>query len=144
MSASPGDWLEITAEPISAGKVIDFVTDASAGGIDIFLGITRRENRDDRELVSLRYEAYGPMAQQQFEAFAADARRQWPIVKLAILHRVGTVAIGEPSVIVAVSSPHRAEAFAACRWIIDTLKQQLTVWKEERWGDGSGSWVHPG
>jgi molybdopterin synthase catalytic subunit len=143
MPASPHDWLEIMAEPISPQRAIEFVTDPSAGGIDVFLGITRAENRAGRELVSLNYAAYGDMAMQQLQAFAADVRRRWPIVKLAILHRIGTVKIGEPSVLIAVSTPHRAEAFAACRWIIDTVKEQLTVWKEERWVDGSASWVHP-
>jgi len=64
-------------------------------------------------------------------------------VKLALLHRTGRVAIGEPSVLIAVSTPHRGDAFAACRWLIDTLKKDAAIWKKEVWADGSGTWIHP-
>jgi molybdopterin synthase catalytic subunit len=71
------------------------------------------------------------------------ARDRWPIARLALLHRTGRVGLGEPSVIIAVATPHRAESFEACRWLIDTLKAEVPIWKKEVWGDGSGSWVHP-
>ena len=134
------DWLEITPEPLPVQRVIESVQSERAGGIDVFLGTTRSETNADRTLIALDYEAYAAMAQQQLADLASRARQQWPIVKLAILHRTGRVALGEPSVIIAVSTPHRNEAFEACRWIIDTLKKELAVWKKEVWSDGTASW----
>jgi molybdopterin synthase catalytic subunit len=81
------------------------------------------------------------MAQQQLHALAEETRRRWPILRLALLHRVGRVEIGQPSVLIAVSTPHRAEAFEACRFLIDRIKAEATIWKKEVWEDGSSSWV---
>jgi molybdopterin synthase catalytic subunit len=136
------DWIEISAEPLSAATVAQFVTDPAAGGIDIFLGTPRGESSGEgKKLLALDYEAYPEMALGQMRELAGRARERWPIVKLALLHRVGRVEVGEPSVIIAVATPHRAEAFEACRWLIDTLKSEVAVWKKEVWGDGSTSWV---
>lgn len=135
------DWIEISGEPLSAGDAARFVADSAAGGIDIFLGTTRGESGGGKRLIALDYEAYAEMALGQMRELARRARERWPIVKLALLHRVGRVEVGEPSVIIAVATPHRAEAFEACRWLIDTLKSEVTVWKKEVWGDGSTSWV---
>jgi molybdopterin synthase catalytic subunit len=138
----PDDLITIQAEPIEIGRVSVF--DPSAGGVALFLGTTRAEcHPDGRELVALDYEAYVEMADRQLRDLAAQARVKWPIVKLAIVHRTGRVALGEPSVVIAVACPHRGEAFEACRWIIDTLKEDVAIWKKEIWADGSGSWVHP-
>jgi molybdopterin synthase catalytic subunit len=121
------------------------VTDPHAGGIDLFLGTTRAEtSADGRELVSLDYEAYERMAIEKLHSLAKRARTEWPVIKLAILHRIGPVPVGEPSVIIAVSTPHRADAFAACRFLIDQLKVDVPIWKKEVWADGSATWVHPG
>jgi molybdopterin synthase catalytic subunit len=123
---------------------VAFVTHPAAGGIDVFLGTTRAEKSGDNgELIALDYEAYEEMALPQMRDLAKRAREKWPIVKLAILHRVGRVAVGEPSVIIAVSTPHRADAFTACKYLIDSLKAEVAIWKKEIWSDGSGSWVHP-
>jgi len=138
------DWIQLLSEPIAVGPVVEFVTDAAAGGIAVFLGTTRAESSAGAEpLAALEYEAYEDMALRQLHDLAARARAQWPILRLCILHRTGRVAVGEPSVVIAVSTPHRAEAFAASRWIIDTLKTEAAIWKKEIWADGSGSWVHP-
>jgi molybdopterin synthase catalytic subunit len=121
---------------------MQFVTDARAGGLAIFLGTTRAETASTGQLlVALDYEAYPEMAQAQLVTLAQSARQRWPILKLALLHRTGRVAVGEPSVVIAVSTPHRAEAFDACRWLIDTLKADVAIWKKEIWEDGSGTWV---
>ena len=96
------------------------------------------------ELTSLDYEAYPEMASRQLEDLAARARARWPILRLALLHRTGRVALGEPSVLIAVSTPHRSEAFDACRWLIDTLKAEAAIWKKEVWEDGKGTWVNGG
>ena len=96
------------------------------------------------ELTSLDYEAYPEMASRQLEDLAARARARWPILRLALLHRTGRVALGEPSLLFAVSTPHRSEAFDACRWLIDTLKDDAAIWKKEVWEDGKGTWVNGG
>jgi molybdopterin synthase catalytic subunit len=145
MTPMSDDWTGLFAEPLDSGKAVAFVSDPRAGGIAVFLGASRAErNPQGRELAALDYEAYGDMAAAQLRELAATARQRWPIVKLALLHRTGRVALAEPSVIVAVSSPHRGEAFEACRWLIDTLKEKVAIWKKEVWTDGSGTWKMEG
>ena len=136
------DWVELHDAPLDVAAAVAFVGTPAAGGIGVFLGTTRDESHPDgRRLVALDYEAYAPMAVKQRRALAAAARERWPVVRLAMLHRTGRVALAEPSVVIAVSTPHRAESFEACRWLIDTLKVDVPVWKREVWDDGSGSWV---
>ena len=138
------DLISLTPDPLDAARCVAFVTDPHAGGVAVFLGTTRAERRNDGvDLVALDYDAYGEMATRQLHDLAARARGRWPVLKLALLHRTGRVALGEPSVVIAVSTPHRAEAFEACRWLIDTLKAEAAIWKKEVWSDGSGSWVDP-
>ena len=139
------DWIEILTTPLDALRAIEFVSAPEAGGIDVFLGTTRCETASGgRSLVALDYESYEEMALQQMGDLTNRAREKYPIVKIALLHRVGRVAIGEPSVVIAVSCPHRGQAFDACRFLIDELKAQVTIWKKEVWADGSTSWVDPG
>lgn len=136
------DWLAIVPDPLPVEEATVFVADPSAGGIALFLGTTREESGDrDWKLIALDYEAYEPMALEQFADLARQARRRWPVVKLVILHRSGRVPVGRPSVLIAVSTPHRNEAFEACRWLIDTLKAQATIWKKEIWSDGAVRWA---
>ena len=136
------DLVELRDSPLDAGAAVAAVAAGGAGAIAIFLGTTRAEtNEAGRRLVALDYEAYREMAQQQMHALAEEAKRRWPILRLAVLHRVGRVEIGQPSVLIAVSTPHRAEAFEACRFLIDRIKAEATIWKKEVWEDGSSSWV---
>jgi len=138
------DWIDILPTPLPTSEAIDFVSTPSAGGIAIFLGTTRSEkNAQAHELQALDYEAYAEMALPQLQTLAAAARSQWPIVKQVILHRTGRVELSQPSVLIAVASPHRHEAFAACRFIIDAIKADVAIWKKEIWSDGSGTWVQP-
>jgi molybdopterin synthase catalytic subunit len=138
------DWIELTSSPLSASAAVDFVTDERAGGIDVFLGTTRQESADDgRTLIALDYEAYTDMALKQLHDLARFAREKFPVIKLALLHRTGRVALGDPSVVIAVSCPHRGQAFDACRFLIDALKADVAIWKKEVWDDGSSTWVHP-
>jgi molybdopterin synthase catalytic subunit len=139
------DWVKLTLDPLDVAAAAAFVAAPAAGGIDVFLGTTRAETSADgrRELEALDYEAYAEMAAGQMLELARRVRDQWPVVKCVLHHRVGRVGVGEPSVVIAVSTPHRAEAFAACRWLIDALKRDVTVWKKEVWADGTGTWVHP-
>jgi molybdopterin synthase catalytic subunit len=137
------DWIEILSTPLPADAAIERVLAPAAGGIAVFLGTTRaQKSADGRDLMALDYEAYGQMALEQMRHLASEARQRWPIVKLALLHRTGRVPLAQPSVIIAVSTPHRSEAFEACRWLIDSLKKDVAIWKKEIWADGTGTWVH--
>ena len=144
MAAKLKDWIAIEAGPLDTARAIEAVSDPLAGGIAVFAGVTRSDvSADGRALVALDYEAYEEMALSQMQKLARDARERWPIVHLAILHRTGRVELAQPSVVIAVSCPHRGEAFDACRWIIDTLKAEVAIWKKEIWEGGPESWVHP-
>src|SRR4051812_1892592 len=117
------NWIEILDTPLSVDAAVRFVADGSAGGIDVFLGTTRAERSPEgRDLIALDYEAYPEMAIARLNELADRARSQWPIVKLAILHRVGRVEVAQASVVIAVSCPHRGESFSACKFLIDQLK----------------------
>ena len=138
------DWLDLLNSPLDVAQATAFVSSPQAGGSDIFLGTTRAETSSDgQELLALDYQAYESMTRRQLQDLADRSREKWPIIKLAILHRLGRVPVGEASVLIAVSTPHRAEAFEACRWIIDQLKKEVTIWKQEVWAGGQTSWVHP-
>jgi molybdopterin synthase catalytic subunit len=138
------DWIDLLPEPLPTAEAVNFVHDTTAGGIDVFLGTTRAEaNPTGGELQALDYEAYPEMALQQLGALAMRARERWPVIKLALLHRTGRVSLGQPSVLIAVSTPHRAESFEACRFLIDELKRDVAIWKKEVRADGAATWVHP-
>lgn len=114
-----------------------------SGGIDVFIGTVRNATKD-KAVVRLDFEAYEPMALKEMEKIAAQAFEKWPVQKLLIHHRVGILAVGEIPVIIAVSCAHRDAAFEACRFVIDTLKQTVPIWKKEVFEDGE-VWVaaHP-
>jgi molybdopterin synthase catalytic subunit/molybdopterin converting factor small subunit/GNAT superfamily N-acetyltransferase len=146
-SRGAADFIGVVPFEILTGVAVELVSDGAAGGIAVFLGTTR-EDRDSqgKALEALDYEVYPEMAERQLRDLARQAREKWPIVKLVMLHRVGRVGLGEASVLIAVSTPHRGEAFEACEFLIDRLKADVTIWKKEVWNDGSASWVegHPG
>lgn len=138
--ASP-DLLELTKGAIDAARLLAFVTHPGAGGIDLFLG-TARDVHEGQDVLRLEYEAYEDMALASFRDLARETRARFPAVKkLAIVHRLGLVPIGEASVAVAVSTPHRVEAFAACRFAIDELKARAPIWKKESLAQGGHRWV---
>jgi len=135
-----GDLYRIVEEPLSPDAVAGSVGNPAAGGIVIFSGVVRNE-KDGRPVKYLEYEAHAPMAEAKLREIGAEVRRRWPSVKaVAILHRVGRLEIGESSVLIAVSAAHRREAFEACHYAIDTLKQTVPVWKKEHFEDGE-VWV---
>ena len=109
----------------------------------LFLGTTR-ELTAGRQTVALDYEAYREMAEQKLAELEAEARRRWPVIECIMVHRLGRVPPAEASVAIVVSTPHRRDAFAAGEWLIDTLKQDVPIWKREQWSDGTTEWVHPG
>jgi molybdopterin synthase catalytic subunit len=135
--------IRLTTEPIDAASVLSEVASPEAGAVLLFLG-TARQSTAGRETASLDYECYEEMARKKLAQLEAEARTRWPILGCEIVHRLGHLEIGEASVAVAVSSPHRADAFAAGHWLIDTLKQIVPIWKRENWADGQSEWVHPG
>jgi molybdopterin synthase catalytic subunit len=134
--------IQITTQAIVAATLLDKASSPEAGAIVLFLGTTR-ELTDGRQTVTLDYEAYSPMAERQLAELEAEARRRWPIAECLIVHRVGRVPLAEASVAIVVSTPHRADAFAAGQWLIDTLKENVPIWKREHWADGTSEWVHP-
>ena len=142
---SQPSWIQLHPSPLDAARAISYVSDVGeAGGVCVFLGTTRSEqSHSGQQLLALDYEAYAEMALKQLQRLAKDAQTRWPVLRVAILHRLGRVPISEASVLIAVACPHRGEAFDACRWIIDTLKKDVAIWKKEVWADGSGTWVHP-
>jgi molybdopterin synthase catalytic subunit len=135
--------IEITDAPIDHAALTERVRSHQAGAVCTFLG-TVREMTAGRQTLSLAYEAYPEMATKKMAELEEEARSRWPIIELALVHRVGHLDLGEISVVVAVSCPHRDQAFEACRWLIDTLKEVVPIWKQERWADGTEEWVHPG
>ncbi|MBX6315966.1 MAG: molybdenum cofactor biosynthesis protein MoaE [Isosphaeraceae bacterium] len=135
--------VEITDGPIDYTALTERVRSNRAGAVCLFLG-TVRELTGDRRTAALDYEAYLEMARRKMAELEEEARRRWPIVEAALVHRVGHLDLGAISVAVAVSCPHRQQAFEACRWLIDTLKEVVPIWKKEVWADGTEEWVHPG
>jgi molybdopterin synthase catalytic subunit len=131
-------WLLLTDQVLSAGVVCDWAIRPDCGAVVVFSGTARdhAEGRPDVRL--LEYEAYEEQVVPRLAAIQAEARRRWPTTgRIGLLHRTGPIAIGETSVIVAASAPHRDEAFEAARFCIDTLKSSVPIWKRETWADGS-------
>lgn len=131
--------VRLTGEPLSPQAASDFCADPAAGAIVVFSGVVRAET-DGRPVAALDYEAFPERATAQLAELAAEVARTWPVCAVWMEHRVGTLAIGEPSVVVAVSAGHRGEAFDACEYGIDTLKATAAIWKQERWADGGAHW----
>lgn len=134
--------IELTTETIDHAALTERVRRNDVGAVVTFLG-TVREMTAGRQTVALDYQAYPEMAQKKMAAIEAETRARWPVGDMALVHRLGRLELGEISVVVAVSCPHRAQAFEACRHAIDRLKEIVPIWKQENWADGSTEWVHP-
>ena len=135
--------IRLTHEPIDHAALTESVRAPHCGAVVTFLG-TVRDLTGDQVTVALDYEAYPGMAEKRLAEIEADTRGRWPVGDIALVHRLGRLAVGDVSVAVAVSCPHRADAFAACRHAIDRLKELVPIWKREHWNDGTTEWVHPG
>lgn len=129
----------IVESSISLDDLAASVADQAAGAIATFLGMTRATNRG-RKVLKLEYEAYADMAVAQLEKIADEAAQRWTITRVSIVHRIGVVPVGEVSVAIAVSAPHRGEAIAACHYAIDRLKQMVPIWKKEHF-EGGEVWI---
>jgi molybdopterin synthase catalytic subunit len=127
---------EVTEAPLVLERLSRAVSDRGAGAIVTFVGTTRDRNAG-RRVVRLEYEAFASMAAKEMRALAAEAKRKWPLRKIAMAHRTGRVAIGQASVAIAVSAAHRKEAFEACHWLIDRLKEIVPIWKKEHFAGGA-------
>lgn len=137
-----GGGFRLSAEPLSLDAVVREVADDGAGAIATFTGTTRNRSRG-RDVHFLDYEAFEGMAEDTMTAIAADLRERYDLIAVAIHHRVGRVDIGEPSVMIAVSAAHRADALAACKDAIDTLKESVPLWKKEVY-EGGEEWIGQG
>ena len=135
--------IELIQEASNTNTVLESVASTRSGAVVLFLGTTR-EFTAGRQTASLDYESYGEMAQRKMEELEAEARQRWSLIEVTLVHRLGHVGLGEASVAIAVSSPHRGDAFTAGQWLIDTLKEIVPIWKKENWADGTNEWVHPG
>ena len=129
----------ITDEPLDPEATTSLVTRSSNGAVVTFLGVTR-DTTADRRVLHLEYEAYRPMADKKLAEIAREVSAEWPVEDVAIAHRVGRLEIGDVSLVVAVASPHRRDAFAASQYVVDRIKQTVPIWKKEFF-EGGEVWV---
>lgn len=130
----------LTDQPLDAAPLMREVASESCGGTAVFLG-TVRSSAQDGTIEGIEYSAYREMAEAEFDRILAETKERWPMARIAIRHRLGYVPAGEASIAIAVASPHRAEAFDACRHVIEETKQRVPVWKKERFASGATRWV---
>jgi molybdopterin synthase catalytic subunit len=135
--------IELTRQPVDYHALTEAVRSEQSGAVVLFLG-TVREMTEGRKTIALDYEAFPEMAEAKMQDLIDSARRKWPIDKVGIIHRLGHLELGDISVALAVSCPHRQQAFEAGKFLIDELKVLVPIWKKENWADGSTEWVHPG
>lgn len=138
------ECVRVTAEPLDPEELVRAVRQDESGAVVLFFGVARNHS-EGRRVLALEYEAYPEMAEKKLREVAGEVRARWPVTGIGALHRTGRLAIGETSLLVAVSSAHRQEAFEACHYAVDRIKQIVPVWKKEIWEDGEGEWVagHP-
>ena len=143
MPEAPIPLLSITSGALDVQAVVRRAEDETGAGrhgaVAVFIGSVRGENLG-RRVVELHYEAYEPLALSAFGIIAAEAGEAWPGVGIAVRHRVGRVAVGDASIVIAAAAPHRAEAFQACRYVIERVKQIAPIWKRETFDDGE-AWI---
>jgi molybdopterin synthase catalytic subunit len=135
--------IQIISTPLNIQSGIDWIMSPESGGIDVFIGTVRNATKG-KAVIRLKFEAYEPMAVAEMEKITKQVFEKWPVQRVLIHHRTGVLEVGEVPVLIAVSAAHRAAAFDACRYIIDTLKQTVPIWKKEIFEDGE-VWVaaHP-
>jgi len=135
--------IALTSDPIDVTSALNYLQSSQAGAVDLFLGVVR-DNTQSRSVDRLEYEAYDRMALSEMQKIVDSAHQCWPLLGCVVIHRTGTLLIGETAVLIGVATAHRADAFEACRYIIDTIKQTVPIWKKEIFTDGE-VWVnaHP-
>jgi len=137
---------QISEEPLDINAAIAAATDDRLGGIAVFIGTVRDSASVDinatKPVTRLDYEAHPELAHVRMKEIAEDAAKKWDVQRIVAIHRTGSCDLGEPTVVVACGSPHRRDALEACRWIIDTIKSEVPIWKREVYADAGGSaWV---
>ena len=132
-------FCKLTQDPLELRELTDFVADPGAGATTTFVGTTRNTN-DGRHVIRLEYECYPGMAEKEMVKIASEVLERWPVLKIAMIHRLGRVDIGEASVAIAVSSSHRHAAFEACHYAINQLKETVPIWKKELY-EGGELWI---
>jgi molybdopterin synthase catalytic subunit len=135
--------ITLTENQVDVAPLIERCSQPASGAVVAFVGITR-EFTASKQTTQLAYECYHGMAEKKLAELEAAARKRWPLVECLIVHRLGEVPISEASVAVVVSSAHRGAAFEAAEWLIDSLKCDVPIWKQEQYGDGTTEWIHPG
>jgi molybdopterin synthase catalytic subunit len=132
--------VRITADALDPAEALEFVADPGAGGTCLFLG-TVRDHSNAGDVTGLHYEAWAELAATRLRDVGGELLKRWPVRRVALLHRTGDLAIGQVSVVVACSAPHRAEAFEACRHGIERIKEDAPIWKKEELDSGEAHWV---
>ncbi len=132
----------LTRSQIALDTLLAEVSSPERGGTCVFLGTVRNGPAEDG-VTAIEYSAYEAMVEAEFGRLVADARGRWPEARIAVRHRLGTIPAGEASIAIAAAAPHRAQAFEACRFVIEEVKRRIPVWKKELRGDGSEVWVDP-
>ena len=140
-------FTDISAEPLDLSAAVTHVSDPQIGGIAMFVGTVRSsasvDSNHNRTVVSLNYEAHPTLAARRIEEIAATAGRKWDLTSVYAVHRTGACELAEPTVVVACGAEHRGDALEACRWIIDSIKAEVPIWKQEVYADaGDSAWVN--
>ncbi|XP_034047862.1 molybdopterin synthase catalytic subunit [Thalassophryne amazonica] len=141
MASEQRDVFRLTCDVLSVQEAVDVVNSPSCGAVSVFIGTTREDTLQGRRVVGLEYEAYEPMVQSELARLSADIRARWPsIVHICVLHRLGLVDVGEASVVIAISSPHRHDGQEAVQHCITQLKASAPIWKKEVYDTKEVSW----
>ena len=144
--SSDTELFKVTDQPLDSQRLVEAVRKDESGAVALFFGVARNHS-EGRRVRALEYDAYPSMAEKKLREVGDEVRDRWPITGIGVLHRTGVLAIGEASLLVAVSAAHRKEAFEACHYAVDRIKETVPIWKKEIWedGEGEGAWVagHP-
>jgi molybdopterin synthase catalytic subunit len=132
----------LTLQPIDYTSLVEETRNRASGAVVLFLG-TVREMSEGSAVTGLTYDAYPPMAEKKLSEVVQQARERWELERVSVVHRYGELSLGDVAVAVVTASAHRAEAFESARWIMDTIKQVVPIWKKEHWREGGSDWVHP-
>jgi len=131
--------MHLTRHPIEVDALLAEVQGPERGGTCVFVGTVR----NDADITGIDYSAYEAMAIAEIERILSDAKAQWPEARIMLQHRLGVIPVGEASIVIAAAAPHRDEAFAACRYVVEEIKKRLPIWKKEMHADGTTTWVDP-
>ncbi|MEZ6089660.1 MAG: molybdenum cofactor biosynthesis protein MoaE [Pirellulaceae bacterium] len=134
--------VKLVDEPIDIVAISETLSDYESGAHSLFLGTTRRTTQS-RQTEYLVYDAYRPMAKSELSRLAGEAFERWSLKRLVIVHRLGRVDLGEASIAIGASAPHRKAVFESIPWLMDQIKSCVPIWKQENWSDGTSEWVHP-